>query len=371
VVGVATAALFLAYLPFAEVNAMLAPLAAASGTPAAQAGWFSTGYALALAVTVLPGGALAGRFGPRRVTAAGLSLIASAAPVLLAWLALPAAGRPLILAAELTAGAGGGLVLSATLAMITIAVADPAGRARALGVWSAGLVAGLGAGPFLAAAVLAVAPTALLLVPSAVLAAGTAVLVLRLPDRRAARAPLRLDVLGSRTVVAAAVTGAATLFGIVGVVAVVGVRLSASGTGPIGVAAVLLALFAVNAVVSVTAARLTRRVGARAVLVGGLVLAAAGVALVPGALLAGLALLGAGGRAATAVAAAVAVGGLDPVRAGSAGALTNAIRQVGAACAPATLGALSTVSAVLPVLVPAALLAGAALTAAVLLTEGA
>ncbi|WP_372494263.1 MFS transporter [Actinoallomurus purpureus] len=85
-------------------------------------------------------GALADRYGPRRVLIAGLATLAAAS--------VPAAfstGATELIAARACMGAGGALITPATLAIVTRGTA-PAVRTRAIAVWasSGGVAVALG-----------------------------------------------------------------------------------------------------------------------------------------------------------------------------------------------------------------------------------
>jgi DHA2 family methylenomycin A resistance protein-like MFS transporter len=106
--------------------------------------WVVDGYLLMLAAGLLTGGALADRFGARRVFQVGLGVF------VLASLGCGFAPSTVVLViARLVQGIGAAASVPASLALLRAAFQDPAARARAIGVW--GGIAGLAAatGPIL------------------------------------------------------------------------------------------------------------------------------------------------------------------------------------------------------------------------------
>lgn len=204
-------AMLVAYLPFAEISASVAALVPATRAGPGAATWIGDGYAVAPAAAVLPAGALAARVGARRVSTTGLAATVLGAVAMLAVGVAPGMAVALLLTGAVVSGLGGGLVMSASLALVSASARTPAERARGLGLWSAALVVGLGAGPFVAAALLAVAPWYTLTVPAAVQALLVMALGRRVPE--AATVPGRLDVAGA-VLAAASVVG--LVAGIVG-----------------------------------------------------------------------------------------------------------------------------------------------------------
>ncbi|MGB3827842.1 MAG: MFS transporter [Ornithinimicrobium sp.] len=125
------------------VNVALPAIGTDLGAGFAGLQWTVTAYTLTLAAFVLSGGALADRFGRRRIFAIGIIWFAVAS--LLCGLA-PGIGT--LVAARTFQGVGAALLVPGSLAMIQSSFV-PADRARAIGAWS-----GLGGvataiGPFL------------------------------------------------------------------------------------------------------------------------------------------------------------------------------------------------------------------------------
>src|SRR5215469_6523544 len=152
-VGFAATAMLVSYLPFSATNGVLGSIGAATGVGTGTLQWVTDAFTIALTGGVLSGGALAERFGRRRVTIAGL--LATVLGALAGWLAGGAQGADAVhglWAAQAIAGVGAGLVMSATLALIALTAPSPTARTRSIAVWAAANVVGLGAGPFLASA---------------------------------------------------------------------------------------------------------------------------------------------------------------------------------------------------------------------------
>jgi MFS transporter, DHA2 family, methylenomycin A resistance protein len=100
--------------------------------------WVVDAYTLSFAGLLLTGGALAERFGGRRVFGAGLAVFAAASA---ACGLAPSLG--VLVAARLVQGAGAALLVPSSLVLLQAAYPTRAGRARAFGAW--GAIAGIGA----------------------------------------------------------------------------------------------------------------------------------------------------------------------------------------------------------------------------------
>ncbi|EWT03627.1 MFS transporter [Intrasporangium oryzae NRRL B-24470] len=109
---------------------------------AAQLLWIFDIYGFVLAGLLLTMGNLADRVGRRRLLLLG-ALAFGAASVLAAY----APSAEALIAARALLGVGGATIMPSTLATIRELFADPEERARAIGIWSAVLAAGVGIGP--------------------------------------------------------------------------------------------------------------------------------------------------------------------------------------------------------------------------------
>jgi MFS family permease len=104
--------------------------------------WVASAYTLAVAAVLMPAGALADRFGRRRLLALALagfgaaSLICGLAP-----------STPALIAGRALQGAAGGAMLSCQIAVLSHSFADGARRAGAFGIWGVAFGVGLGFGP--------------------------------------------------------------------------------------------------------------------------------------------------------------------------------------------------------------------------------
>jgi MFS transporter, DHA2 family, methylenomycin A resistance protein len=148
--------------------------------------WVVDGYTVPFAALLISAGAVSDRLGARRVFGWGLVVFAAAsaacglAPVL-----------PVLIAARLIQGCAAALMLPSSLALVRQAFADPAARARALAVWSAGGAAAIAAGPVLGGVLTSAAGwRAIFFVNLPVGAAVSVLLALRAPRSPRLTAPL-------------------------------------------------------------------------------------------------------------------------------------------------------------------------------------
>ncbi|MCC3376748.1 MFS transporter [Cohnella sp. REN36] len=133
---------FMVLLDTTVVSVALPAIRADLGGGIAGLQWVVNAYTIVFAGLLLSMGALADRFGAKRLYLLGLAafLAASAASA-----AAPTLGALIGLRALL--GAGGATLLPASLALIAQAYPDPASRARALGIWAAITGGAMAAGP--------------------------------------------------------------------------------------------------------------------------------------------------------------------------------------------------------------------------------
>jgi MFS transporter, DHA2 family, methylenomycin A resistance protein len=405
VLVVMCAGLFLVQLDVSIVNVALPSIRGDLRPSAAGLQWVVDGYAIALASLMLAGGTIGDLHGHRRVVLAGLaifgvaSLAAGAAP-----------STAVLVGARVVQGVGAALLLPGTLAIVTHAFPGDAERARAIGVWAAvaglslpaGPVAGglLVAGPgwrwvFLvnlpvvaAAAVLTarlvresadprgrridvpgVALGALVLaattfalidaghagarspaVVAAVVVAVAAALALLAVERRTARPMLPLELFRRRRFTIANAVAAAMNLGTLGSIYVLTLFLQVvQRRTPLDAGLAVVPLFAPVAALAPVSGRLTGRFGPRGPMVAGLLVAAAGLALLARTdaatpytgLLPAFLLWGGGLGLLTSAVVAAAVGAVEPERAGLASAVNNTARQAGGAIGIAALGALA------------------------------
>ncbi|MER7501453.1 MFS transporter [Nonomuraea pusilla] len=370
--------------------------------------WIVDVYSLVLAGLLVTASALGDRWGRRRALLTGFALFGLAS---LAALAADAPGS--LIAVRAALGVGGAFIMPSTLSMIRTLFTDPAERARALGVWSAMAAAGAALGPILAgvllerfswhaaflvnvpvmaaalgaglfllpesrnqnpgrwdavATVLSMAGMASLLYavknagkhgltdPVTLAAAGVAAVALCWFAVRCLRRPdplLELRLLRGGPFSAGVVTALTTSIAMAAVLLLLGQWMQlVQGYSPMETGVRLLPAALAALVASPLAPALAARVGARAVLSGGVALTGLAL-LLPflapvlsvgplgyGPVAAALVLIGAG-NGALAIASAVIMAGTPAATAGSAAALEETSYEVGGALGVAVLGSLA------------------------------
>ncbi|MEU5110899.1 MFS transporter [Streptomyces longwoodensis] len=368
--------------------------------------WIVDAYTLVLASCLISSGALADRFGRRRVFQCGLAVFGTAS--LLCALA-PSAG--LLITARAVQGIGASMLSPVALAIVVNAMTDPKERAQAIGIWASVFGLSMAAGPVTGGALLHWLDwRALFWVNTPVIAAALLLSAVFVPESRAPRKrPLDLPGQVLLTVILTAVVGvliegprigwtsSAALAGCVGAAAATAVfvrvesrraeplmdlrlfRRPAFSGAVVGAVAVFVALnmtlllntlylqhtrqwtplaaglaalpLAVGATVCAPwSGRMVGSTGPRLpLLLAGAFIAAGALCLVrltPHTnvllLLAAYLLIGIGFGFANAPITNTAVNGLPPARAGVAGAITSTARQLGAALGIALAGGLVT-----------------------------
>jgi DHA2 family methylenomycin A resistance protein-like MFS transporter len=390
------AGLFLVQLDVSIVNVALPSIRAELHPTAAGLQWVVDGYAIALASLMLAGGTVGDLYGHRRVVLAGLALFG------LASLAAGAAPTNAVLvAARVAQGVGAALLLPGTLAVITQTFDEPRERARAIGVWAAVAGLSLPAGPVLGGVLVAGPGWRWVFLVNLPVVVAAATLTARLVRESADPRGRRLDVAG---IALATIALAATTFafidavpaaGAIAVLAAVAFVLverrspspmlppalfrrprftvangvaSVMNLGSLGCIFVLtlllqvvqrrtpleaglamVPLFAPVAALAPLSGRLTGRFGPRGPMLAGLLVAAAGLALLARVaastpyvdMLPAFVLWGAGLGLLTSAVVAAAVGAVESARAGLASAVNNTARQAGGAIGIAAFGALA------------------------------
>jgi MFS transporter, DHA2 family, methylenomycin A resistance protein len=381
--------MFLVLLDVTVVNVALPRLRADLGAGVGSLQWIVDGYAVALASLMLPCGDLGDRHGHKRVVLTGLaafgagSLAAGLAP-----------GPGLLIAGRVVQGVGAALLLPGTLAVVSRAYPDAAQRARAIGIWAAisslalpaGVIAG-GAlvdgpgwrwaflvnlpviavalpvtarvvresrepsarapdvpGAVLAAALLATVTFAIIAgSPVAGVAAVALLGALAAVERRQTEPMLPAALLRRPSFGAANAVGAAMNLGTLGTLFVLTLFLQdVQGHSALGAGLAILPAFGLLSVVAPLSGRLVGRVGPRAPMVLGLLVAAGGLALLAeDALLVASVLWGLGLGLLTPAVVAAAMGAVPADRAGLAAAVNNTARQAGGAIGIAAAGAVA------------------------------
>jgi EmrB/QacA subfamily drug resistance transporter len=136
--------LFLTFLDNTIVSVTLANVQSSLHTGVVQLQWIVDGYALVFASFMLPAGALADRFGRKRVMLAGVGLFCAGST-----LAALAPNASVLIAARAVMGLGAAASEPGTLSMIRHLYTDEGHRARALGIWAAVSGVALAAGPLI------------------------------------------------------------------------------------------------------------------------------------------------------------------------------------------------------------------------------
>ena len=397
---------FLVLLDVTIVNVALPRIGSGLNASVSGLQWVVDGYALALASLMLAGGTLGDLRGHKRIVLVGFVTFGLGS---LACGLAPSTGA--LVAARAAQGAGAALLLPGTLAIIAHAFPEPAAQARAIGVWAGLGSLALPAGPLLGGLLvqwlgwrsvfllnvpivaLALAATlriveesrqpsgrrvdlagsllgALLLAAitlafveagrggpgsaTVVVAAGLGVALLAaflaVERSRPERAMLPLALFRRPTFSTANATAGAMNLGTLGTLFVVTLYLqSVQDRTPLAAGLGMAPLFVPLALLAPLAGRLTGRVGPRLPVVGGLVVAASGLALLARAqagsgyltLLPAFALWGIGLAMLTPAVVSAAVGSVPRARAGLASAVNNTARQAGGAIGIAAGGAVA------------------------------
>ncbi|MFF3350178.1 MFS transporter [Streptomyces sp. NPDC002779] len=204
VLAVCCLSMFLVGLDTTIVNVGLPAIGAGLDVDTHGLEWIVDAYTLVLASLLISSGALADRFGRRRVFQCGLAVFGVAS--LLCALA-PSAG--VLIAARALQGVGASMLSPVALAIVVNAMPDPKERAQAIGIWASVFGLSMAAGPLTGGALLAVLDwRALFWINAPVIGAALLLSAVFVPESRAPRAR-RLDLPGQilLTVVLAVVVG--------------------------------------------------------------------------------------------------------------------------------------------------------------------
>ena len=197
---------FMISLDATAVNVALPAIGRSLGGATLGQQWVVDGNTVPFAALLISAGAVSDRLGARPVFGWGLVVFAAAS----AGCGL-APGLPVLIAARVVQGGAAAVMLPSALALVRQAFTEPAARARAVAVWSAGGAAAIAAGPVLGGILTSTAGWRTIFFVN--LPVGTAALVLLL--LRAPRSPrlaAPLDLAGQLT----AVLGLAALaFGVI------------------------------------------------------------------------------------------------------------------------------------------------------------
>lgn len=208
VVWLAALTVLMAQFPITLVSVSLTKIARAAQLAGSQLQWIQATFSLAMAATVLSAGAIAEKFGRKRIMLIGLAMMGGAA-ILGGFSALfgPATYAVLIIA-QAIGGAGAGALLPTTLAEITTAVSRR-NRGPAVALWGAGTTLGLAVGAVIAGLIDTSLPWGFIYLPAAVVAFGILIAVqVMVTESETSHTPL--DIAGQ---VLAALAIVAVIFG--------------------------------------------------------------------------------------------------------------------------------------------------------------
>lgn len=404
-VAVLTASLLVIMMDMTILNIALPEMAAELHPDSDQQLWIIDVYSLVLAGLLVPFAAIADRWGRKRMLLLGY-LIFGAASLLILW--APTADA--VIGVRAILGVGGAMIMPTTLSLIRVIFTDPKERATALSIWAA--VSGLGAaiGPLLGgfllehfswhAAFLVNVPlmvvafiAGVLLLPesrvknpgrldylAAVLAlvgmtltiwaikmfgktasltavdawiallAGLALLAwFGARSVRSTHPLLDLQLFRSRVFSAGIIAALGSMFAMAAAMLLLAQWLQlVNGASPIEAGIQMLPIAVTSALASLAAPAVTRLIGTRAVLAGGIAIAGLGMLILgisPGGLDIGviilaLALIGVG-MGSLAIGSAMIMMGSPEEKAGSAGALEETSYELGAVLGVAVLGSIS------------------------------
>ncbi|HMR48403.1 MAG TPA: MFS transporter [Arachnia sp.] len=188
VVAICASALFLVGLDTTIVTVGLPRIGAGLGLGSDRLAWVVDAYTVPFASLLITSGALADRFGRRRVFQTGLvmfglsSLAAAVAPSL-----------EVLLAARVVQGVGASMLTPVALAIVVNVMTDPRERAQAIGIWGAMFGLSMAAGPVTGGALIAVFDwRAVFWINGPIVLAAILLVRTLVPESRAAT-PRRLD----------------------------------------------------------------------------------------------------------------------------------------------------------------------------------
>ncbi|WP_336082788.1 MFS transporter [Nocardia sp. SSK8] len=197
VLAVCALALFLVGLDTTIVIVALGEIGHGLGVDADRLAWVVDAYTVTFASLLITAGALADRFGRRRVFRTGLVVFALASLVCAA-----APSLPVLVAARMAQGVGASMLTPVALAIVVNAMPDPRERARAIGVWGAMFGLSLAVGPVTGGLLIAVLDwRAVFWIPVPVVVVALLLVQAVVPESRGQRVR-RLDPLGQLLLVA-------------------------------------------------------------------------------------------------------------------------------------------------------------------------
>ncbi|MER6453110.1 MFS transporter [Streptomyces sp900105245] len=191
VLAVCCLSMFLVGLDTTAVNVGLPSIGSGLGVGTRSLEWTVDAYTIVLAALLISSGALADRFGRRRVFQCGLAVFGAAS--LLCALA-PSVGA--LVAARAVQGVGASMLSPVALAIVVNAMPDPRERAQAIGVWASVFGLSMAVGPITGGALVAgFGWRSLFWINAPVVVAALVLSAVFVPESRAPRAR-RLDMPG-------------------------------------------------------------------------------------------------------------------------------------------------------------------------------
>jgi EmrB/QacA subfamily drug resistance transporter len=206
VLAICALSLFLVGLDTTIVNVGLPSIGRALGAGTRSLEWVVDAYTVVFASLLISSGALADRFGRRRVFQCGLVLFGAAS---LACALAPSLAA--LIAARAAQGAGASMLSPVALAIVVSAMPDPRERAQAIGVWASVFGLSMAAGPVTGGALIAAFGwRSVFWINAPVIVAAIILSALLVPESRAQH-PRRLDVPGQALLTVAVSVSVAVL----------------------------------------------------------------------------------------------------------------------------------------------------------------
>ncbi|WP_331802080.1 MFS transporter [Streptomyces sp. CS62] len=196
--AVCALSMFLVGVDTTIVNVALPAIGRGLGTGTHGLEWAVDAYTVVLAGLLIASGALADRFGRRRVFRVGLVLFGAAS---LACAFAPSLG--FLVAARAVQGAGASMLSPVALAIVVSAMPDPRERARAIGIWASVFGLSMAAGPIAGGALIgAFGWRSVFWINAPVVAAALVLVALFVPESRG-RSARRIDLPGQALLILA------------------------------------------------------------------------------------------------------------------------------------------------------------------------
>lgn len=348
VVAATSLSYVLVILDTSIVNVALEPIALALHSNNTALQWVVSAYTLSFGCLLLGGGALADRFGARRLYLLGLLLFT------LASLLCGLAGNGMTLvAARVLQGMGAAMLVPASLALIKQAyLDDPAGRAKAIGIWAGCGGIAMAAGPLVGGVLIETLgwrSIFLANLPLGLIAIGlSACLAASAPQPRAS-VWSAVQLFGNHVFSACAAVSLVSALLLYGLMFLLSLYFQRTlGFSPLWTGAAFLPLTVMVSLGSLMAGELVRAFGSRWLIGGALFSYAVGFALLLvsvstpdyALIVVPMPLIGLAAGLITPAATAALMNGVQKEQAGVAAGILNTARQIGAALGVALAGGL-------------------------------